>query len=269
VRPPPGSAVRPVSSPDPPGARRPGAEAGGPWPAAVAAAAQVFVGDLAAPALSDDDSHHLRRVLRLRPGALVVAADGAGRWRPCRLGREAALDPDGEVVRCAAPSPAVTVGFVPTKGDRPDWAVQKLTELGVDRIVLLRSARSVVRWDRRPEDGARALERLARVARAAAAQSRRPWLPALEGVTTVGELAIQLQPTVVHLADVGAPAWPGEVAADVTAVAIGPEGGWDDGERAAFAGRRLGLGPTVLRAETAAVAAGVLLCAERRRRRSQ
>ena len=49
--------------------------------------------------------------------------------------------PEGEVVRGEPPGPVLTVGFAPVKGDRPEWAVQKLTELGVDRImILLRSA---------------------------------------------------------------------------------------------------------------------------------
>ena len=43
--------------------------------------------------------------------------------------------------------PEVTVAFAPVKGDRPEWVVQKLVEIGVDRIVVLRSARSVVVWE--------------------------------------------------------------------------------------------------------------------------
>ncbi|MGH8981287.1 MAG: RNA methyltransferase PUA domain-containing protein, partial [Acidimicrobiales bacterium] len=47
------------------------------------AAAQIFVDDLARPSLDEASAHHLRRVLRLRPGESVVAADGLGRWVPC------------------------------------------------------------------------------------------------------------------------------------------------------------------------------------------
>ena len=77
-----------------------------------------------------------------------------------------------------ASEPGLTVAFAPTKGERPEWVVQKLTELGVDRIVPLISERSVVRWA--GERGAGAVERLRRVAREAAAQSRRVWLPDVE-----------------------------------------------------------------------------------------
>jgi len=231
----------------------------GRWPASVAAAAQVFVDDLEAPQLAGDDEHHLRRVLRLRPGSTVVAADGAGRWRLGRLAAGERLEVDGPVVWCPALRPAITVGFVPVKGDRPEWVVQKLTELGVDRIVVLRSERSVVRWDRRPDDAARALARLARVARAAAAQSRRPWLPEVVGIDEVAALADAIAPAPLLLADPGGPPMP----VDATAVAVGPEGGWSATERAAFAHRRVGLGPTVLRSETAAVAVGTLLASRR------
>ena len=67
------------------------------------------------------------------------------------------------------------MAFAPVKGERPEWVVQKLTELGIDRIVPLRTERSVVRWT--GERGQATVERLRRVAREAAAQCRRVWLP--------------------------------------------------------------------------------------------
>lgn len=239
-------------------------------PASVAASAQVFVDDVAHVALTTDDAHHLARVLRLATGEVVVAADGAGHWRPCRYvqpdgaaqgGRvgsaaTAQLRPDGPV-RFQPPAPsAVTVGFVPVKGQRPEWVVQKLTELGVDRIVVLRSARAVVRWE--GDRQGRALERLRRVVREAAAQSRRAHLPALDGVWDLSQLASAIAPDAVGLADRG-----GEAPADdLRCLAVGPEGGWDDSER-----QRefplVGLGAGVLRAETAALAAATFLCAFR------
>ena len=129
----------------------------------------VFVDDPAAPVLTQGDAHHLLDVLRLRPGELVVAGDGAGSWAPCRLaataGGRGARDPTRPPCwRSRArrspqprPEPAITVAFAPTKGDRPEWVTQKLTELGVDRIVPLRTVRSVVRWEgERGDPGRRA-----------------------------------------------------------------------------------------------------------------
>ena len=145
------------------------------------------------------------------------------------------------------------MAFAPAKGDRPEWVVQKLTELGVDRIVPLAADRSVVRWGTGRAE--RALERLRRVAREAAAQSRRTWLPEVEPVTTVaGLVATSGEHGGVRLAQMGGgPPAPGD-----RTVAVGPEGGWSPDE-AGLGGAPLGLGPTVLRAETAAVAAAVLL----------
>ncbi|MGH9281897.1 MAG: RsmE family RNA methyltransferase, partial [Acidimicrobiales bacterium] len=111
------------------------------------AAAHAFVADLDAPALDEDDHRHLERVLRLRPGQAVTVSDGDGRWRSCVWRPGGDLEPAGQVEVEPAPAPPVTVGFALTRGDRPEWVVQKLTEVGVDVIVPIRAARSVVRWD--------------------------------------------------------------------------------------------------------------------------
>lgn len=234
-----------------------------PDPRLLAAAAMVFVEHPATPELDAAGLHHLLDVRRLGDGDRVVAADGAGSWAPCRLtvargggggrlGRSAGLVADGPVARQERTEPAVAVAFAPAKGDRSDWAVQKLTELGVDRIVLTRTARSVVRWEGERAD--RATGRLRRVAREAAAQCRRPWLPEVLGPAGLDDLEVLL----------GGPAClarPGGAAPslDRPAVVVGPEGGWAESELERFP-RTVGLGPTVLRAETAAVVAGTLLC---------
>jgi len=234
----------------------------GMWPAVVDAVAQVFVEDVSEPDLSPEDAHHVGRVLRLRAGEVVIAADGRGAWRPCLFVATPSptLEPMGDVVSCAAPEPAVTVAFVPVKGERPEWVVQKLTEIGVDRVVVVRSARSVVRWDRDRDHEKRALDRLRRVAAAAAAQSRRPWLPTVEGIVDLGALAALVAPLPVALAHRGGSA------PDLSrpTIAVGPEGGWTDVELDQVSPDAVvGLGPTVLRAETAALAVATLLCALR------
>jgi 16S rRNA (uracil1498-N3)-methyltransferase len=213
----------------------------------------VVVASLDGPELDPEDAHHLGSVLRLRPGEAVGATDGRGGLVPCVYAGKGRLEVAGPAVVSPARRPVLTVGLTPVKGDRPEWAVQKLTELGVDRILVLSAARSVVRWD-----GPRAaghLERLRRVARSAVMQSRQVWLPEVEGVVPVGSLA----GGDAFLADMGGgPPGPG-----VTTVLIGPEGGWSAEERAGAGDRVVGLAPSVLRAETAAVAAGVLLTAGR------
>jgi 16S rRNA (uracil1498-N3)-methyltransferase len=233
--------------------------------AARVAAAHVFVDDLDAPSLGEEDRHHLERVLRLRNGELVSAVDGRGGWRLCAysgVGRSTAagsgrgLDPRGEILTPPAPSPEITIGLALTKGDRPEWAVQKLTEIGVDRIVPLVTGRSVVRWDGQRED--RHLTRLREVARQAAMQSRRLRLPVVERVRTLAELGSSSEPGLVALAVPG-----GDPPTLLhPTVLVGPEGGWTpEEERDARA--TVGLGPSVLRTETAAVVAASLLSALR------
>jgi len=152
------------------------------------------------------------------------------------------------------PDPRVTVAFAVVKGQRPEWAVQKLTEIGVDRMVPLLSARSVVRWP--AGEAGTQVARLRRVAREAAMQSRRVWLPTVDVVTPFAVMAAQPGAAVAHPGG-------GPPSLDNPVVLIGPEGGWDQAE-VADAGRVLvGLGPSVLRTETAAVVAGTLLCALR------
>lgn len=217
-----------------------------------------MVGDLAALDLDEAAVHHLTAVLRVRAGESVGATDGRGSFVPCvfRLsGRRGGLEAVGPVVVSAPRSPPVSVGLVPVKGDRPDWAVQKLTELGVDRIVIMTSARAVVRWE-----GPRLrshLDRMERVARSAVMQSRQVWLPEITGVSSVREM-LAAGPGVA-LAHLGG----GAMDASVQTVLVGPEGGWSEAELELAEGRVVGLGASVLRAETAAVAAGVLLTARR------
>ena len=211
----------------------------------------VFVDDLDAPALRDDDRHHLERVLRVRVGDPFTASDGRGRWRPCRLA--ATVEVVGAIAEEPEPLPALTVAFALVKGERPELVVQKLTELGIDRIVAFTARRSVVRWD--GEKATKQIERLRRVAREASMQSRRTRLP---DVADLASFADVLALPGAAVADRG-----GEpLSLDRPAVLIGPEGGWAPEERALVT-TTVGLGEQVLRAETAALTAGALLGALR------
>ena len=188
----------------------------------------------------------------MRPGDELTVSDGAGGARLCRFGPS--LRPVGEIRQVARPQPPVTVAFAVVKGERPEWAVQKLTEIGVDRIVPLQSARSVVRWPSGEAGGQ--VARLRRVAREAAVQSRRVWLPVVEGVTPFDAMAGE--PGVA----LAAPGAGGRPSLKRPTVLIGPAGGWDEAELA-LGPPQIGLGPAVLRTETAAVVAGAVLCALR------
>src|SRR5262245_13080520 len=95
------------------------------------------------------EAHHLRRVLRLGPGATVEGTDGAGYLYTIRLvaldgeGGWGAIEARAEPVRESPCS--ITLGQAILKGDRMSWLVQKATELGVARIVPMETARVVAR----------------------------------------------------------------------------------------------------------------------------
>lgn len=229
---------------------------GGPRPAVdrrlVSSAAHVFVDDLEHPALGEDDAHHLGRVLRLRRGQVVTVSDGDGRWREARFD-DGSLEPTGDVMTEDRPAVPVGVGFAVLKGDRSELVVQKLTELGVDVIIPFVSERTVVRVDR--DRAHRQDERFRRIGREAAMQSRRVRLPQITAIADLSTVAIG----------------PGWARADFDGrpptlehptLLIGPEGGWAPSEREAVPAS-VCLGPHVLRAETAAIAAGTLLASLR------
>ena len=211
-----------------------------------AAAAHVVVDDVERPALDDATAHHLFRVLRVRDGDVVTTTDGRGRWRVCRaVGGDVA--PDGDVRTVPDRSSACTVAFAIPKADRPEWIVQKLTEIGVARIALLHTERSVVRWDADRAD--RHLVKLRRVAVEALEQSRGVWLPEIDGPLQASDVL----PAMAVAEPGGRP-----LARADSSLAIGPEGGWSPTELA-LAPDQVELSPTVLRVETAALVAGAML----------
>ncbi len=220
-----------------------------------AAAAHVFVDPAVldtdiAHEVDDDTAHHLRRVLRLRPGATLTETDGAGRWRVVRYVEGALLDPDGPVEIDDRGEPFTIATAIP-KGDRIDVLVQKVAELGADRVVLLHTDHSVVRWP--PDRAARQVARLSRIADEACRQSRRTWRTEVVGPLDASDVlgdAVVAEPG-------GRPLEPTD-----RLVAIGPEGGWTDREIASAAGT-VDLGGSILRTETAAIAATTLCVVKR------
>ena len=151
------------------------------------------------------------------------------------------------------PSPRLSVAFALIKGGRPELVVQKLVELGIDDIRPFRAERSVVRWDEAKADKNHG--RLERVAREAVMQCRRAWLPHVHRPVDFADVAALAG---AARADLGG----GSVTLATPTVLIGPEGGWSDAERAVDL-PTVGLADAVLRAETAAITAGVLLASTR------
>jgi len=224
-----------------------------------------------APAIVRGDSRELDaetvrhlRALRLRVGDAVVLTDGEGGQRGATIEQ---LDPGRAIVLlddAAVPqnesSLELTLCVALLKRDKLEWVIEKGTELGVSRFVLVESERS------RSEAGRVRPDRLARVARAAVEQSQRCLVPGIEGpVPLAAALAAPAAPAtrLFFWENAETANWTDELSAATSVIAmVGPEGGFSLGEAeaAGAAGWRLvGLGPRILRAETAAIAAATLV----------
>lgn len=215
------------------------------WDRRRAALTQVRVADVERPVLERADDHHLRQVLRARVGEEVVVTDGRGAWRLCRVGSDG-LDAVSE--RSTDPRGTETTLYLsPLKGDRDEWALVKAVELGVSRVVPLLSQRLAVRY--RDEARRKSLARWRRLALEAAGQCRRTY-----DLEVLDPVSVNDVPDDVAVCDFGGSgSWAG-----VRALAIGPEGGFSPDEWGPER-RRVSLGQSVLRAETAAVVGCALM----------
>ena len=208
--------------------------------------------------LDAEQSHHARAVLRLRVDDAVELFDRAGAVATGVITRieDVVMVRVERVDRPAALS-ATTIAAAVPKGDRADWMIEKLSELGIARFVPLRTARSVVH----PE-GAK-LDRWKRIATESAKQCKRPGLMEIDPLTPLQEFICSIDPrTGVYLAIDGDAPLPSIISGGQLAILVGPEGGWTPEEAQQMRDHGLTparLGPTILRIETAAiVAAGIL-----------
>jgi 16S rRNA (uracil1498-N3)-methyltransferase len=212
--------------------------------------------------LRGEEARHLARVLRADPGQLYEVSDNQSAY----LARIEEARPDRVLFRvvepiASAPLPVrVTLCAALVKFDAFEWIVEKATELGVERILPVNTARSDKGLF---EASAKRRERWVRIAREASQQSRRTHLP--EILPAAGfEHGLAVEADYHYFLDETA-AWPflgllpaARAASDRVALLVGPEGGWTVVERDLATGanwRAASLGRGVLRAETAVVAA--------------
>ena len=213
-------------------------------------------------ALSGPEAHHLTRVLRAGVGDEVEVFDGQGnlaRGRIAEIGRDrVAIDVEarGEAPRPSLPE--VTLATAIPKGERIEWLVEKATELGVARLVPLRTARSVV------DPRSTKLDRLRRRVIEACKQSGRNHLMALGDSISWEELIRSVDDPIRLVADPQGGGFEPMPPTSRVTIAIGPEGGLTAEELASALERgwnAVGLGPHVLRIETAAIAAAAAMIA--------
>jgi 16S rRNA (uracil1498-N3)-methyltransferase len=247
-------------------------------------------------ALTGAHAAHLARVLRARPGQEFDIV-GEGRVRHGRvidvaddrvtflLGDDVAeTEP-----RPGACAPPVSLWLAVFKFDRMEWAIEKCTELGAARIIPLIAARTDAHL---ASAAAKRVERWRRIAREASEQSRRALAPEISAPVKLKREIIEVPGTRLLLSEsedrtglraaldeappagaieFAAPSAGSSVIADSAItpehihLAIGPEGGWTEAEKKLFADCgwiAVSLGPTVLRAETAAIAALAVVMSE-------
>ena len=209
-------------------------------------------------------AHQIGKVLRLRPGNTIVVLDGRGSAWMAEL-RAVSRDRVTVVLGDAAPCPPeprvqVDLFAAVLKGDRQDWLIQKAVELGVARIHPLLCDRSVVR------PGSEKVVRWQRIAQEAAEQCERAVVPVVAAPIPLSHATWADATALVCTERQGKPLLAALPPAPALALLIGPEGGWAGDEveflldRGALA---VSLGPRILRAETAALAALAAIMAAR------
>lgn len=213
--------------------------------------------------IEDEDVFHAARVLRLKSGDAVEISDREGEVYAARVrslagGVEVAV---GELIQQAPQAEGLTVVQALPRGRKMDLVVEKLSELGIDRLVPVWTDKSVAP----PDPEGEKVRRWRRLARAAAAQAKRSRVMAVDEPMALPELiAVEERPLVVLIAESEAEPL-GNVLARVEGppvLVIGPESGFSGSElgqlesAGAIPGR---LGGLVLRTETAALVAATIV----------
>ena len=222
----------------------------------------------------------IANVLRLNVGSQVIILDGKGFVGRCQITqmskKEILLDIKEEMEALAEPLIQVTVSMPLLRGGRFDWALQKLTELGVASVIPILCERSVVTFDPKSKDKNEKIDRWRAIAREAAEQCERSIVPEILPPTSLSDL---VAPSAVINWDLKflcaersegfllshvlrnlqnqenghqiSHAWPMNIL-----VVVGPEGGFTDEEIAnadQMGFQLVSLGPRILRSETASV----------------
>ncbi len=231
------------------------------------ASAHAFAPHLASELTIDGgDGHHLARVRRLRIGEIVTIANGQGAWRGYEILQNTrdALTVRSTTAEISEPPTRTQVTIAPAliAKNRFDDMIVALVELGVTGIIPFAAERSVVQWQ--GTKAAEAHKRLERLVREASMQCRRSYLPTVFPLANASQLAIHNNIAIAAF-DGTRPNKIDRSLIDISdwLVVSGPEGGLSETDIAALDSRRpatrICLGPHVLRAETAPLAAVAVL----------
>lgn len=210
-----------------------------------------------------DEGHHAATVRRTRVGEELDLGDGAGAVAHVVVEQVAKGRLDARVLaltEVARATPTVTIAQALPKSERSELAVELATEAGADGFLAWQAARCVARWESSAKID-KGLARWGAVARSAARQSRRPYIPTVDGLESTRDLVARAAHTrtlVLHESATVGIADAGVADAEALLLVIGPEGGVAPEELAeltAAGAQPVRLGPSVLRTSTAAAVA--------------
>lgn len=220
--------------------------------------------------LSEEDTKHAYRVLRLKPGEKVCVSDGRGKARRANVAVSSPAEVIvnlGEQVSAAESPLKISLFQSLAKGDKMDQLIRQSVELGVNHIVPIVTERSIPRWEKQREDNK--LQRWRSIVRSAAAQCRRATLPQIEPAQKLLSvlprcakkkvLVSWVNEKTISLNQVLEQPCPDDRA---VIIMIGPEGGFTDTEISRLhetGAIMVHLGPRIMRTETAAVATLVMV----------
>lgn len=216
--------------------------------------------------LSEAESHHIKNVLRMRCGDEVIICDYAGaeyKGQIVELDTKCGVKILSLLKSVAEPELKLVLCQCLPKGDKMEWIIQKCTELGVSRVIPVLSARCVSRPEKK--DAVKKTARWQKIAEQASKQCGRAVVPRIEAITPISSLpdsgrrlfAYELEDTVSLTSR-------SFDKAQEVYLLIGPEGGFESAEAEKLQAQgweAVGLGPRILRAETAAIAASAVIMA--------
>lgn len=213
--------------------------------------------------LDEEETRHLRDVLRLKAGDNINVFNGEGREFACSIAsiekRSVTLSILNETEPSSPESPLdLTIAAVLLKGDKLDTSIQKAVELGVNRFIPMTS----IRCDVKVRGDSKRSDRWRRIALEATKQCGRARLMQIDDVTSYADVLQTGGPTMIHFSERDGKRFEEMSPAKEILAFIGPEGGWDDSELQAA--EKAGVisitfGGRILKADTAAISIATIL----------
>ncbi|MBT2698007.1 16S rRNA (uracil(1498)-N(3))-methyltransferase [Bacillus sp. ISL-40] len=217
--------------------------------------------------IDEEDRHHIVKVMRMQLGDQIICVDPEGKQAVCALAEITDTSVVADVVQWkdeVSELPiSITIASGLPKGDKLEWIIQKGTELGAHQFLPFSAARSVVKWDEKK--AAKKIDRWQKIAKEAAEQSHRAFLPEVSSAISFKELLSKSKDFDYKLVAFEEESRSGETSVfastlnkmskgDSLLLVFGPEGGLSDAEVQQLKNNDFavcGLGPRILRTETA------------------